>query len=413
MIAVNVSTEDHNPSELARSEDLTAIKHPIAEAVAELIEHIRALRDCYPVLVESLDAAYADTRSGYAAVLGHEDRTGRPTLRSTPHEMPASKQTEFILEQRQWVNGRQAARDMPRALLLAMMAHWDAFLANLVRAIYESQPDLTRAIDRLISYQDLLEVNDITQARELGIEKDIAEMLHPSKVEQLRWFQQRLKVDVSELIKTSDFIELCERRNVIAHNGGRATAQYFLAVGAGQGAGRVGDDLRVDEDYIERAYMLLAEIGVRLAHLCWRQVRPDQDDKADKVLARLGYELLVCEEFKLALRIHQFATHSLTPHDGFERRRFRINLAQSYKWTGSDEQCRRALDAEDWTEAGPAFDLALAVLRDDFDLAGKQMIAAADDVAEKAFTDWPLFRVFRGSSQFAAAYQQLYGRSFT
>jgi hypothetical protein len=89
-----------------------------------------------------------------------------------------------------------------------------------------------------------------------------------------------------------------------------------------------------------------------------------------------------------------------------------VNRAQTYKWTGNEDTCKKILDAEDWSATSQKFQLANAVLRDQFKEASEivQQIGNKDeDVNKHAFREWPLFKEFRKSPEFIAIFEQVFG----
>ena len=92
-----------------------------------------------------------------------------------------------------------------------------------------------------------------------------------------------------------------------------------------------------------------------------------------------------------------------------------INLAIAFKFNGDDTACRQLLEKNDWSATIAEFKLAVAVLHDDFDKAGKwmkQIGKSGEILNEDAYHTWPLFRDFRASPQFLAAYESVYGYQF-
>ena len=103
----------------------------------------------------------------------------------------------------------------------------------------------------------------------------------------------------------------------------------------------------------------------------------------------------------------------LKKHSSEEARlRFVINRAQTYKWTGDEEGCKKILSAEDWTATDLKFRLALAVLRDDFVGANElvSQIGAKDhSIDSHAYREWPLFKDFRKFPDFISLFEKIFG----
>jgi hypothetical protein len=91
-----------------------------------------------------------------------------------------------------------------------------------------------------------------------------------------------------------------------------------------------------------------------------------------------------------------------------------LNRAQTYKWSGHEKRAKGILAAEDWMAANEKFQLAAAVLNDDFKTAAKVMkhIGAESSPSKGDYKEWPMFKVFRTSPEFAATYKEVFGRPF-
>jgi hypothetical protein len=72
------------------------------------------------------------------------------------------------------------------------------------------------------------------------------------------------------------------------------------------------------------------------------------------------------------------------------------------------------IDNDDWSACSDEFELAIAVLTDDFDSACRVMSKMGVDgpVDKAGYREWPLFREFRKSQQFLATYESVFGESF-
>ena len=72
------------------------------------------------------------------------------------------------------------------------------------------------------------------------------------------------------------------------------------------------------------------------------------------------------------------------------------------------------MDDEDWSACGLDFKLAVDVLRDDHSSAAKTMraIGASGAPRETDYHDWPLFKEFRKSDEFAKSYEAVFQKPF-
>lgn len=87
-----------------------------------------------------------------------------------------------------------------------------------------------------------------------------------------------------------------------------------------------------------------------------------------------------------------------------------MNYAQAYKWLGDEERCGEILASMDWSASGLEFQLAKAVLKDDYDDAVEIMRRIGSDgvVNQADYMDWPLFRRFRKEERFATVFFDIF-----
>lgn len=174
---------------------------------------------------------------------------------------------------------------------------------------------------------------------------------------------------------------------------------------------QVGEQLSVPPEYFDSAFETIFEVGVKLAHVLWRKAQPKDRKKADSNLIDIGYNLLFEERFELACRVLDFSTTTLKTFSSEQNRlTLLINQAQAYKWSGDMETARRILSNEDWSTRSDAFQLAEAVLLDDFDKASEivKRVGTTGSVEKSNYREWPLFREYRKSEKFQGTFEEVF-----
>jgi hypothetical protein len=195
---------------------------------------------------------------------------------------------------------------------------------------------------------------------------------------------------------THQYLEVCQRHNV--------ALEKDLAV---------GKTLAVSRQYFEIAHECIFEVGLKLAQVLWRKLKPDELELADGNLLSVGFEVLEEGRYRLARCLLDFSTETLKKHGKEEHRLAMIvNRAQAYKWSGDEITARKIVSDIDWTAKALKFQLAEAVLLDKFDRAieiMKRIGPAEDDVSKMGYREWPLFKEIRQVGEFAAAFAQIFG----
>ena len=253
-------------------------------------------------------------------------------------------------------------------------------------------------------------------AREYIVEKEVETVLRKSHSEQFDWLEKKFGLTLrTGLPVWSDFIEVTERRNLFVHNRG-IVSNHYLDVCRKHGVEfetklQVGEQLSVPIEYFNSAFETIFEMGVKLAHVLWRKVQPEDLEKADSNLIKVGYDLLSEERFELASKILYFSTTTLKTFASEQNRlRFVVNQAQAYKWSDDMEKAREILSNEDWSTRSDDFQLAEAVLLDDFDKANEivKRIGTTGNVEKNDYREWPLFRKYRKSEKLQSIFEEVF-----
>lgn len=314
------------------------------------------------------------------------------------------------------------SRDLlPRSLLVSLVSQYDAFLGRLLRAIFLKKPELLNGSERKITFEALQHFPSIDAAREYILEKEVESILRSSHSDQFKWMEKAFALPLTKDLKSWPiFVELTERRNLFVHTDGVVSSQYMavcsshgvqLTEGQKEGA-RVG----VPQDYFKSAHDCIYEIGVKLAHVLWRKLFPNEREKADNSLISTSYELIEAGRYQLAIRLLDFACDGMKSHaNEVTKLALIVNRAQAYKWLGDHDRCKKIMRAVDWSAKSDQFRLADAVLREDWSVAAKLVSRIGTDGAVSAldYRDWPLFREFREKDAFLEAYRSTFGVDFS
>jgi len=392
----------------------------LAEDLQLFLQHIDALQASLPRTMVAVNAEAGNARARF---LGYAEKHGTVTKR---HEQTVDYTFSVPYEARAMRLAREAASGgvavdlVPRVFLLALISQFDAFLGRLLRGLFLLRPELIASSERSLTLSQLLDLGSVERATEFLLDKEVESVLRKSHADQFSWMEAKFDIKLREgLTSWPCFIEITERRNLFAHADGVISDQYLDICerhGAELGDGCAkGDRLGVTSDYFVTAYECILELGVKLCQVLWRKLRPDQIDDADDNLNAVTFDLLVGEKYELACQLLDFACTVLRKH-GSERSRLilTVNRAQAHKWSGDDEKCARLLGEQDWSAAGTDFRLAVAVLGDRFDEAADIMksIGPDESMPETNYQEWPVFREFRKSQQFADAFEAVFGKAF-
>lgn len=305
----------------------------------------------------------------------------------------------------------------PKNHLVALVSEIDFFLARLIRLFFDSRPEMLKASVMAISYKELQALGSYKSACDYFLEKEIESIMRCSHAEHFKWLEQQLDIPLrKDLHLWAQYIELTERRNLFTHAGGIVNSHY-MSVCIDHGVKlrcKRGDQLDVSGEYAKQSFECLYEIGVKLAHVLWRKLQPENRKDADAHLNELCYRLLVKRKYALAERMLDFSLDTIKKHSSNEMRvYFLINKAIAMKWGGKKQEAKALLKKEDFSVVSNKFKLAIAVLDDRYkDAAQLMRKVSSDDFSKSDYRDFPLFRDFRTSQEFMKAYKSIYGEEF-
>lgn len=344
------------------------------------------------------------------------ENDGSETYRLKPEDLILFKKHNKDL-----ISASLALRDVPRIFLCSLVHHFDAYLGRLLRVCFIVKPELLKASQRQLSFTELVALSSIEAAREFVIEKEIETVIRDSHASQFQWMESRFDVQLrKDLPAWQTFIEITERRNLFVHCDGVVSSQY-LTVCKKHGVVlpssiKSGDDLHATQEYFGKAVQCVLEIGVKLGHVLWRKLQPNDLRAADEALHSAAYDVLAEEQYPLAKILLHFAVDTFKKKQSSEEFRCMniVNLAIAHDFSGEREQALAILRDYDWSASEEKFKLAVAVLEHRHADAVRIMraIGTRGSITRSDYSSWPLFRDFRMRPEFLATYRELFGEEF-
>lgn len=412
-------TPDRAPEDIENNKnESTEDESPIATEIERFVNHLQSLASSLAVTmyVMNYTAKFAHERYDEFVDACECVSVGPPRR----FRVAADRDHEFNQLERELERSHIAMSIVPKSFVVALVSQFDAYLGGLLRAFMNLRPELLNGSERILTFKELKEFNSLEEARAFVLEKEIETLLRESHAEQFSWMENKFKIKLRESLPSWPvFVEVTERRNLFVHCDGVVSRQYLRVCGEQGVEGLTGLQpgcrLEVDQEYFDKAQECIFEIGVKLGHVLWRKLCPEQRKAADGNLSEVCYALLQESKYRLAKELLGFAVVGLKKYSTDEVRRiFIINYAQAHKWMDDQKGCLTTLDAEDWTACDDKFQIALAVLKDDFDTAIGLMkrIGAKGTINQSCYRSWPIFRELRKRKDFRETFSDVFGEEF-
>ena len=398
-----------------------AAKPPIEEAIDNFVVSIAGVRETAPFLEHTLLAFIDKHKKDFE----HErDTVGTIMEKSDSSQriaFPPNKASRPFAIMDKLQKAKAAKRTLPNMLLLALVSQYDAYLANLLKALFHMRPEIILTSDRQVRFSDISNFDSIENVKTSIVEKEIEAIIRESHAKQVEKLEKLFKTSLTkDLDIWTDFIEITERRNLLAHTNGVVSAQY-IANCTREGVpkeklAQVGKMIAFSEEYFENTYDVLLEMCIKLGHVLWRKINPDDVRSSDVHYNQKCFELIKSGQYKLAIKMLDFMCDVVPKHSGQDMKLYmEINRCNAHRLEGNSKKCIQLLDKIDTSALGPEFKLAEAILRNDYEQAAilmKQIGERHPDINQFAYSDWPIFWRFRDDRHFLQAYEEIFGEKF-
>ncbi len=392
----------------------------VAFVVDRFVANVKSLGWSVPLTMLSVQTAHRFAHKTYDEFVQKHCKTKRLKANRVLL-IPLELEDQYTKLHKEFQRTSIAYDVIARSFIVSLVSQYDAFLGRLIAALFRNKPELMKSCDAVLTFSQLSDFPSIDAAREYVLEKEIEGVLRDSHSKQFDWLQSRFAIKLrSGLAIWPTFIEVTERRNLFVHSDGVVSNQYLKVCAEHKvpldASVKLGTELDVSPSYVGSAHHAIFEIGVKLAHVLWRKILPSELGEADGNLNKIAYDLLEDDDNGLAEVLLEFAVHTLKSFSNEEARlTFVINLAQAYKWNKKNTKLQQLINDEDWSATRDDFQLAAAVLDDDYDRAAKLMkkIGPKSRPTKDSYKEWPLFKEFRKSSEFAEAFKEVFGEALS
>ena len=312
---------------------------------------------------------------------------------------------------------------LAQALLGAGFSAFDAFLGQFLSLLYREQRSVLGRFElRQVTVGDIVSCATIDEALDAVVEKNLSKELRESYdtifATLAKWHGLSTLTDFPAW---AEFVEASQRRHLFMHCDGIVNAQYMKEC---KSAGcnlapetKTGTELKVDLTYLKKALDVLYQVTIMLGVTLWRTASKDCIEPAEEFITDEIFVLLDRGEWPLAIKLGFFAINLPEQKSDLQSKITRINYSQALKWSGDQAGAISALAEVDWSSCSTDLKLAVAVGRDEYDTAEALMRQRGKETENKAslqvsFRFWPIYREFRKSPQFRAAFQEIFGVEF-
>lgn len=305
---------------------------------------------------------------------------------------------------------------LPGAILLSLVATFDSFVADTLRIMLRRKPERVIESAKTISIKEVLNMSSFDDVIGKITEDEVEVIMRGSHDDQIKYIENQLDISIrSNYDEWGEFMEIFERRNLIAHGNYIVNSHYITNCnkhGFEVGEDQDGEKLSLDERYLRRSSERLLEFGLSLMFVLWLKHFKDSKESAYKSLNRLTYELIKDRQSRVAAKLLDLALFKQTPSASDQiKKMMTVNLANAYKKSKNDEKAQEVIQQVDWSAARDDFQICVAALQGNVERVVELMprVAQARLVRKPDFREWPVFDWVREEKLVREKFQELYG----
>lgn len=403
-------------------EVMEEIKNKYVEAIWEslkaFIENINCLYDSFEYSENMLRSQKIDAQKEYNAFL--KSLTVRPGDGPAKLVIPAGKEKQHQHLERKVKRSQESSRLLQRSYIVSMVSQFDAYIGDLLRTIYEINPDKLKQSDLKFNYAELQAIGSIEAAKEQIVDNKIEAILRDSHQDQIKEIASSIGVGtLKEFDNWPCFVEITQRRNLFVHSNGIVSKQYLSICKSEKvelGELKKGDQLEVDRSYFNKAYEVFYEVAVKLSQMTMRVLLYKKDksclEDVDKCMITNTFDLIVDERYDVAIELANFALNEQFTHSNKDRMYLVLNRAQAYKWKGDEKKCQELLNAEDFTACSSELKCPKFALEDNLDKVCEMMRSSGKDseiLKPEQYRTWPIFKGMRDKDKFKETFKSIFG----
>ena len=382
------------------------------------IKHIDAIRDTLPMTILLLDPYHKKANDDFLKFL----KTNVKEIENDNGEKKLLVKAEDsrildTLENNASISSL-AFKIIPESLFVSLISQYDAYLNQLLRLLFEIQPELLNNSERNLTFSQLVDFKTLDDARDYIIEKEIDTVMRKSHSDQFDYLEGKLNMKLRvNLPIFKNFIEITERRNLLVHCDGIVSNQYLKICNDHKckiDKIKVGDKLRISPDYFTQSYKALYEIAVKLTHTVWRKLLLTDLKEADRKLNDICFDLLCNKSFELADILLTFGYDQKNHFNESLKNVIIINGALSKYLQDKKEDCKKILEKKDWSASSDDFKMAYEVLNENYDSVYSIMkkVGEKGDIDKTDYREWPIFIKIREEKEFQDTYKEIFKEDY-
>ena len=302
---------------------------------------------------------------------------------------------------------------LPSAILLSVVATTDSLVSDLIRSMLRLKPGKLDSSEKTMPVSEIFKAGSFKELRESLIDDEIYKFSRGSHIDQAvniqKWFNVKVR---GEWKRWPDYIEVFERRNLLAHGERRFTRRYVQIC---TDEGHKGSDqllaatIEVTPAYLTQTINVLMEFSILTLFSIWRKQFPQLEEQSFEQLNEACFRLISESRYQIPVRVIEYALSlKAVSMTAITRMMLTVNLASAHKHLNNPEACLSTLETEDWSAVADKFLICVESLKENVDLVVSLMpsVVASKQLKKEDFRMWPVFSFIRSDRKFQEAFSQ-------
>lgn len=305
-----------------------------------------------------------------------------------------------------------------KSLFLNMFSELDAFIGELIEISIIRKPELLNLSARQYDANEVLKYDTIEEFRHNLIQDEIDSIRRESYIEQFNRLESLFSIKTLKAFDNwAEFVETTQRRNIVMHCNSIVSKQYKSICeenGCYNQEHSIGKRIAIDKEYAIKATNVIEEIAMKLIHVIWRKLFINELKFSDEDLTSYVYELLVSRNWNLAYTMSKFAYNQKKVFSAERHMYNLVNYCIALKNMGDASEMNRIIEGTDFSAMKEEFQLARAVLKDDYEDAYKLMESIGHNSSifdAQSYLKYPLFYELRQQEGFKPVYSKIFNLS--
>ena len=302
-----------------------------------------------------------------------------------------------------------------QSLFLNIFSLLDTFIGRFLETMFTIKPCLLNTENKTVSLDSVLESSSIEDFKTRYVKDYIDKFKRDSYVAQIKSMQNIFHIaTLTNFENWSNFVEITQRRNIIKHCDGIISNEYIKICnenGCLLKSVKAGTKLNVSLEYLKTAINVVEEVVVKLLHTVWRKQLSDKIEESDESLINYTFELLIDENWDLAICLSEFGKNQKNISSDVEKIILTINYCIGLYHSDLKDLLKKTLEEMDFSAVSYEFKLAKAVLLEEYEEAYnymKKIGTEGDYFKRDSYLDFPLFKVIREEKKFKEVYSSIF-----